>query len=513
MVKPKKREKKSKTRHHAVESDEGVGAGSGGGDSVSMNDDANVDNEVARRDKARRDKAIRSAKRHKKRMAELGLDLNGAPLDNYSLSKYPVRECKLSIRGFKEQVVLNPVVNGIGIVGLWGVVAWAQGMPLRSTTRMYLFRYIIFLTASLIFIFIDTVNPIGATATLSLWSSQIVLNLSWLLQFSCAYTFFFILYILYKYGHVHLGRKSEKPEFSLLTATAMILASATGPSILIFGVAEPPPNRFGNFFAMAGYRSQDEVDLFAVNLAVFKWGMISWTHIALVAIGVSLASNHFGLPLTLRSCFLPTFKSYTWGWIGDVIDGCAIISTVTGACGTMTFTCFQVVVSLVYIKVVNDTEEDIGAAIALAILLVTVLSTASVISGLRGGVRFFSRLAFGLSTLLLCLVLFLDDTKFLLNLQVQEFGYFLQTSLFQLNFWTDAFGQLREGSGRAIDDGASDEKWYSKHVVLFYASYVLRFGSPFDFYLFSTDENFCANAPISFAACSTGFLSVHRVVC
>jgi choline-glycine betaine transporter len=70
----------------------------------------------------------------------------------------------------------------------------------------------------------------------------------------------------------------------------------------------------------------------------------------------------------------------------------------------------------------SDTEEEVGLTLALTIWIVTVLSTASVISGLRGGVRFFSCIAFGLSVVLLCLILAMDDTKFLLNLQVQEVG-------------------------------------------------------------------------------------------
>jgi hypothetical protein len=32
-------------------------------------------------------------------------------------------------------------------------------------------------------------------------------------------------------------------------------------------------------------------------------------------------------------------------------------------------------------------------------------------------------------------------------------------SLFLLNFWTDAFGQLHEGSGRAVDGKAADLGW------------------------------------------------------
>lgn len=30
----------------------------------------------------------------------------------------------------------------------------------------------------------------------------------------------------------------------------------------------------------------------------------------------------------------------------------------------------------------------------------------------------------------------MDNTKFLMNLGIQEVGYFLQYSIFQLNFWT-----------------------------------------------------------------------------
>lgn len=49
-----------------------------------------------------------------------------------------------------------------------------------------------------------------------------------------------------------------------------------------------------------------------------------------------------------------------------------------------------------------------------------------------------------------------------LNLQVQELGTYLQSSILQLNFWTDAFGQLREGSGRAVDGKAAEQWWYSE---------------------------------------------------
>jgi choline-glycine betaine transporter len=161
--------------------------------------------------------------------------------------------------------------------------------------------------------------------------------------------------------------------------------------------------------------------------------------------------------------------------MGDVLDGMAIVSALVGSCLIMTFSIVQLVVCFMYLEWMDtdSTKEDIAMMQNVTIWVITILSTASVISGLRGGVRFFSRTALAFCTLLLLLVLIMDDTKFLLNLQVQEVGYHLQTSIFQLSFWTDAFGQLRPGEGRAIDSKASDPLWYNSIIGASHAaSYV-----------------------------------------
>ena len=63
------------------------------------------------------------------------------------------------------------------------------------------------------------------------------------------------------------------------------------------------------------------------------------------------------------------------------------------------------------------------------------IATASVISGLDLGVKYLSLFAFFLGMLLLFLVFVMDNTKYLLNLTVQETGYYIQHSLIELNFW------------------------------------------------------------------------------
>lgn len=106
---------------------------------------------------------------------------------------------------------------------------------------------------------------------------------------------------------------------------------------------------------------------------------------------------------------------------------------------------------------------------------ITVIATISVISGLNAGIKFLSLLAFFLGMLLLFLVFVMDNTKFLMNLIVQEVGYFCQWNFFELNFWTDAFAQLRPGEGRAVDGLAGSTTWMDGWMVFYQAWWYVQF--------------------------------------
>lgn len=241
----------------------------------------------------------------------------------------------------------------------------------------------------------------------------------------------------------------------------MIFAADAGPRFLSYQVLEPMTHRYTNFFANSGYRSQDEIDMFAINMTVTHWGIVSWTHYTVVALAMSLAGQRFNLPMTFRSCFYPIFRDYTWGWMGDLIDALAIMVTMATVCTMLSMTAEQNIIGLMYMGIIDEksTESEIQAWQNVTVWVITVVSTASVISGLRGGIQYVSVIAMAFGFLLAFLIFVMDDTKFLLNLQVQEVGYYLQNSVFNLNFWTDAFGQLRDGSGRAIDGKSGDANW------------------------------------------------------
>jgi hypothetical protein len=132
--------------------------------SISSGEECDLD------DERRRKKEERRAKRLAKHLAELGLDENGDPIDNFSLLKYPVREWKFKLPGFHEPIALNLVVTFIGVVCLWGMVMWSSGT--FSGTR-------------------HARNSTKTNLTLSVVScilpAQPILCLRWSLSLSCAY--------------------------------------------------------------------------------------------------------------------------------------------------------------------------------------------------------------------------------------------------------------------------------------------------------------------------------------
>jgi hypothetical protein len=64
----------------------------------------------------------------------------------------------------------------------------------------------------------------------------------------------------------------------------------------------------------------------------------------------------------------------------------------------------------------------------------------------------------------------LERTNYIFNLTVQSVGFYLQWSIFQLNFHTDAFGQLAEGEGRAVD-GQAAPAWFQDVWTVFYMAW------------------------------------------
>lgn len=231
---------------------------------------------------------------------------------------------------------------------------------------------------------------------------------------------FFILWVAWRYGDLRLGHKDSKPEFDDITYFAMLFSAGIGVGLFFYGVSEPLWHRGSNWYA-SGDHAQDDVDMFAMNITVFHWGVTGWSQYLVIALCAGLASFRFDLPLTLRSCFFPILGDYTWGWIGDFIDGYTIVTTVAGVCTSLGLGAFQIAAGLKRVGAIDPqiTEDDETNVHLYSIWFITGLATISVVSGLGVGIKYLSQIGFGLGMLLLVWVFCLEKTNYLLNLIVQ----------------------------------------------------------------------------------------------
>ncbi|CEM33500.1 unnamed protein product [Vitrella brassicaformis CCMP3155] len=94
--------------------------------------------------------------------------------------------------------------------------------------------------------------------------------------------------------------------------------------------------------------------------------------------------------------------------------------------------------------------------------VITLLALASVVSGLKAGIKFLSELCFVLGNFILIVVLFADDTWYILNIYVQNLGLYFQ-QLLAIGTHTDAFVQLGLSS-----DGAGANPTWMNDWTLFY---------------------------------------------
>jgi choline-glycine betaine transporter len=204
----------------------------------------------------------------------------------------------------------------------------------------------------------------------------------------------------------------------------MIFTSGIALGIFVNGVSEPLLHQQSNFYKNQGYHSQDEVDMFGINLAITHWGIAGWSSYTLVAIAMSLARWRFGLPTSFRSIFYPIMGDYVFGWSGDVIDGVAILVTIAGICSGLGLGAQQLLDGFRYLGWVDEINSvdrftSIENVIAWWLTVCTILV---VVTGINKGIKSLSLVSLVLGLGFILFILCADDTKFIMNLQVQELG-------------------------------------------------------------------------------------------
>ncbi|MFW2545061.1 BCCT family transporter [Primorskyibacter sp. 2E107] len=234
-----------------------------------------------------------------------------------------------------------------------------------------------------------------------------------------------------RHGHIRLGPKGSRPEFSNLSWFTMLFAGGIGTVLMFWGVAEPishfsnPPIQGVEPYSEAAARD-------AMSIAIYHLGLHTWTIFTLPGLAFAYFINRYELPVRVSSVFYPLLREGIHGPVGKAIDIASILGTLFGVAVSLGLGSSQIAAGLDALFGTGD-----GATVQVMILVVlTVVAIGSIVVGLDKGVKVLSNLNIGMAVALMVFVLVTGSTLFLLRGIVETFGLYF-SNLPRLAFWND----------------------------------------------------------------------------
>ena len=286
------------------------------------------------------------------------------------------------------------------------------------------------------FVLAAVVFPASMNSALQAANEYIVNTVGWYyVLLSFLFVVFSIWLAISRYGDIKLGKDDDAPDFSYGSWFAMLFSAGMGIGLMFWGVAEPLNHFAGPPPGTAEGSSQADMAITAMSRTFLHWGLHAWAIYIIVGLGVAYAVHRRKLPVSIRFALRPLLGDRADGWIGDVIDVVAIVGTLFGVATSLGFGVAQVSAGLEFVGLVEDSSAWLQV---LLIAGITVVATASVVSGVDKGIKWLSNINLSLAGLLLIFVLVAGPTLFLLNDVVQSIGYYLQ-NFFSMSFSTFAY--------------------------------------------------------------------------
>lgn len=280
----------------------------------------------------------------------------------------------------------------------------------------------------LIFIGITLFNPTATNAYLIGLQRKITGNLNWFFVISVnIFLLFPIFLMISKFGEIRLGGPKAKPEYSNFAWYSMLISAGMGIGLVFFGVAEP---LFHVNTILPHNNSTSQVQALATTF--LHWGLHPWGIYSLISLALAFFAYNRGLPLSLRSVFYPILKDRVFGKIGDIIDITAVISCLFGLATSLGYGAQQINSGLNYLfGIPQGTKIQV-----FIIVIITLIATLSVVSGIGKGVRILSELNIKMAGIFLIVILILGPTLFIFRSFGNSIGYYLN-NFFELSFFSE----------------------------------------------------------------------------
>ena len=260
-------------------------------------------------------------------------------------------------------------------------------------------------------------------------------NFGLFINIAINYFLFFVLFLaLSKFGSVKIGGSDARPAFNKFSWVAMLFSAGMGIGLVYFSVAEPMLN-FNNPIR-EGLSFEQKSDL-AMKHTFFHYGFHVWGIYTLLGIALAYFTFNKGVPLSIRSTLRPLFGKVMDSGVGYTIDIVAVLATLFGLATTLGFGAVQFSTG---ISELSGIANSINLQV-ISIVVITLIATASILSGLQKGLKYLSNLNILLALVLFLFILIIGSSVYVFSDLADNvsnyFTGFFEMSLFRREYATD----------------------------------------------------------------------------
>lgn len=228
---------------------------------------------------------------------------------------------------------------------------------------------------------------------------------------SIAINYFLIFVVgiaISKFGRIKIGGAEAKPTFNKFSWVAMLFSAGMGIGLVYFSVAEPMLN-FNN--PIQPNLTDVEKGNLAMKHTFFHYGFHVWGIYTLLGIALAYFTFNKGTPLSIKSTLKPIFGRAMDTGLGYAIDVVAVLATLFGLATTLGFGAIQFSTG---ISELSGIQNSVNLQI-LSIVGITLIATASILSGLHKGLKYLSNLNIILALILFAFVLLIGSSLYVFS--------------------------------------------------------------------------------------------------
>ena len=241
----------------------------------------------------------------------------------------------------------------------------------------------------------------------------ITTNLGWVFNLVAIGMVLFLLYLAFsKFGRIPLGLDGEPAEYSTGSWAAMLFGAGIGIGIIFWGPLEPLTYYVSPLPGLYEPATVEAVKG-AMAQAALHWGINAWAIYAVVGLAVSYVSYRRGRVPLMSSILTPLWGGDSYSPGARIIDGLAIIATLFGTAAALGIGALQIGRGF---ELVTGWPPEANTMALVIIVLLTIGTIISAVSGVAKGIRILSNINMVLAIALALFFFIIGPTVFLMNI-------------------------------------------------------------------------------------------------